>query len=289
MDKSSVFLIVVILIAIGLYIFYRKNFKILKVPSVCLITGGVKTGKTSLSVTLSQKDFKRRHRKWYFLKRFLHRDLEEPLFYTNCRQFSFTSLKRAKKKPHKLDRCIVQLQLEHLLRDYRFNYKSVIYIEEASLLADNFDFNNKDRNVQLSLFNKLIGHETHGGALYYDTQSVLDVHYSIKRVVSTYFFIHKNVNFLLFRVLYLRELINTENGVNNFNDDVDVTMRKVLIPFWYLKHFNQYEFSWLTDELDVKNEKIGLLKKLVSFNPFYIARAYRKKLERKDVQKEDKE
>ena len=55
--------------------------------------------------------------------------------------------------------------------------------------------------INLSLFNKLIAHETRGGAIYYDTQSILDSHYSIKRVASTYLFIQKNINFFLFHVI----------------------------------------------------------------------------------------
>ena len=57
--------ITILLIVIGvliLYFVYRRNFKILKVPSVCLITGGVKTGKSLLSVNLSTKDYILRHR-----------------------------------------------------------------------------------------------------------------------------------------------------------------------------------------------------------------------------------
>ena len=236
MNKTILFIIVISIVVLILYFVYRRNFKILKVPSVCLITGGVKTGKTSLSVSLSTTDYKKRHRKWWLLTHLFRKDIEEPLFYTNS-MISFGSLKR--KKPHRLDKNIRYISLEHLNRDIRFNYKSVIYIQESSLMADNMDFNNKERNIDLSLFNKLIAHETRGGALYYDTQSVLDNHYSMKRVCSTYYFIQKNINFFLFRVLYIREMINTENGVNNFVDDVDTTTRKYLIPFWHLKRFDR--------------------------------------------------
>lgn len=263
-----------LLIAIGvivLYIVYRKNFKILKVPSVCLITGGVKCGKSLLSVKLSIRDFRARHRKWWFF-RYILRDKkkEEPMYYTNV-QVSFGSIKR--KKPHRLDRCIKLCTLDSLLRMERYNYKSVIYIQEASLMSDNMDFNNKVRNVELSLYAKLIAHETRGGALYIDTQSVLDVHYAFKRVASTYFFIQKNMNFLLFHILYVREMINTENGVNTFQDDVDTTTRKVLIPFWYHYKYNRYEYSYLTDDLKVSNESNVKHHGVISFNPLYMQHA----------------
>lgn len=266
MNKTLLWIIIILILAIVLYVVYRKNFKILKVPAVCEITGGVKTGKSLLSVKLSQKDFRKRHRIWYFKTHFLGKTIEEPLYYTNTTS-SFKSIKA--KRPHKLDRCIVNIQKSHIIRETRFNYGSVIYINEASLLADNQDYKNDIRNVEYSLFNKLIGHETKGGALYYDTQSPMDCHYSIKRVASTYFFIFKSLNLFLFRVLYVREMVNTENGVNNFNDDVDLTQRKVLVWRWWYKHYDRYEFSYLTDDLPLNNEPGKFKTGLLSFNPLY--------------------
>lgn len=271
MDNNFGFWFILLLIlAIVLYVLYRKNFKILKVPSVCLITGGVKTGKTLLSVNLATKDYKRRYFK-FWVKRNIFRDkkIEKPLFYTNSVSFSFGN--RKAKKKHKLDKNIRYLNTGMLLRETRFNYGSVIFVQECSLLADNMDYNNKIRNIDLSLFNKLIAHETRGGAIYYDTQSILDSHYSIKRVTSTYLFIQKNVNFFLFHVLYVREMINSENGVNDFVDDIDTTTRKVLIPFWYHNRYDRYEFSRFTDSLDKGGDK-NTSDALVSFNPLYIER-----------------
>lgn len=273
-----IWIVLGLVLLIVLYIVYRKNFKILKVPAVCLVTGGVKTGKSLLSVFLSIKDYKRRHIKWWWLTKVFKKDLEEPLYYTNV-EISFNNRKR--KQPHRLNKNIVQMDLDFLNRVVRFNYKSVIYIQESSLMADNMDFNNMGRNVDLSLFNKLIAHETQGGALYYDTQSPLDNHYSIKRVSSTYFFIQKNLNLLLFHVLWVREMINQENGVNAFNDDVETTMRKVLIPFWYHHKYNRYEFSYLTDDLPVKNIPNRKHLGIISFNKLYIDRADKRVKEEK--------
>ena len=289
-----IYIVLGIIGVIVLYIIYRKNFKILKVPSVCLITGGVKTGKSLLSVNLSIKDYKRRHRIWWWLTHVFGKKLEEPLYYTNV-QISFRDIRKKinKKgkvypKPHRLDKNIVTMDLDFLARLVRFNYKSVIYIQESSLMADNMDFNNQERNCDLSLFNKLIAHETRGGALYYDTQSVLDNHYSLKRVCSTYFFIQKNVNLLLFHILWVREMINEENGVNNFTDDVETSMRKVLIPFWYHHKYNRYEFSYLTDDLDTKNIPYRKHLGVISFNKLYVERAdKRKKVEPKKENKQN--
>lgn len=266
---------------IALWFIYRKNFKKIKTPSVALVTGGVKCGKSLLCVKLAIKDFRKRHRIWWIKTKFFRKILEEPLFYTNC-TITFGNLK--KHKTHKLDACIKAVSLETLTRDKRFNYGSIIYINEASLMADNMDFNNKERNCDLSLFAKLIAHETRGGVLYLDTQSVLDVHYAFKRVSSTYLFIQKNINLFLFHVLYVREMINTENGVNNFEDDVDCTTRKVLIPFWYHHKYDRYEWSYLTDELETEKGMFLPKQDLKSFNPMYVERSY-KHYKRKEERK----
>jgi len=278
MNQTLITIILFLVLFLIIWWIIRKNFKNLKVPSVCLITGGVKTGKSLLSVYLSIKDYKKRHRRWWLATHILQKDLEEPLYYTNV-FITFGSSKR--KHKHRLDRNICYISLDHLNRDIRFRYKSVIYIQECSLMADNMDFNNKERNIDLSLFNKLIAHETRGGAVYYDTQSVLDSHYSIKRVCSSYLFILRNLNLFLFHILYVREMINTENGVNNFDDDVELTMRKVIIPFWYHNKYDRYEYSYLTDELPTRNKDIPLHNGLVSFNNLYIERSDKRRKEKK--------
>lgn len=279
--EALVFVGLILFGLIALWLIYRRNFKKIKTPSVALVTGGVKCGKSLLCVKLAIKDFKKRHRIWWIKTKLFRKILEEPLFYTNC-TITFGNLK--KHKSHKLDGCIRAVSLDTLTRDKRFNYGSVIYINEASLMADNMDFNNKERNCDLSLFAKLIAHETRGGVLYLDTQSVLDVHYAFKRVSSTYLFIQKNINLFLFHVLYVREMINTENGVNNFEDDVDCTTRKVLIPFWYHHKYDRYEWSYLTDELETEKGMFLPKQSLKSFNPMYVERSY-KHFKRKEDKK----
>lgn len=270
MDKGIIYLLLIVGAILLVWFLFRKNFKFLKVPSVCLITGGVKTGKSLLSCNLSTKDYIKIHRKWWFATHLFKKELEEPLYYTNC-YISFGWLHR------KLNKNIVIIDLDYLYRNCRFNYKSVIYIQECSLFSDNMDYNNQNKNVDLSLFNKLIAHETRGGKLYYDTQSILDSHYSIKRVCSTYFFIQKNYNFLLFHILYVREMVNQENGVNSFIDDVDTTTRKVFIPFWYHKRYDRYEFSYLTDDLNTGKRDNQLRNGLISFNELYIKKSDKRK------------
>ena len=271
MTNTMIWTLIIAAIVIAVIIMYRKTFKKIKEPSVCLITGGVKTGKSLLSVKLSTKNYIKRWIKWWLVVKILRRKKEEPLYYTNC-YINFGKIWK------KLNKNIRYITKDHLLRDSRFKYGSVIYIQEASLLADNMDYNNKERNVDLSLYNKLIGHMTRGGVIYYDTQSPLDCHYSIKRVCSTYFFIQKSVDFFFFRILYVRELINQENGVNAFDSDADDTMKLVFVGRWYYKRYNRYEYSYLTDDLDAKNVPYDYnTRELLSFNPLYVKRGDKRK------------
>ena len=276
-NKYVIYFLLCLLLVIVLYVLYRKNFKRIVVGCVTLVTGAVKTGKSLLCVWLSQKKYKAVHRVWWLKKHLFKKkcaNLEEPLYYTNT-FITFGHYNPFKEitcfnKPHRLDKNIRLIEKEHLLRLKRFNYKSVIYIDESSLLADNQDYNNQIRNACLSLFNKLIGHETRGGYLFYDTQAVEDNHYSIKRVISNYQYIQKSLNLFFFRVLYVREMISKDLGENNFNDDIETTMRKVLIFRWWYHRYDRYYFSYLTDKLSNKSKDLKWYKgSLNSFNPIY--------------------
>ena len=85
MKNHGVIVFILILIAIfSVWIIYKKNFKRIIIGAVVLITGGVKVGKSLLSVYLAEKEFKSRHRSWWFKTKVLGKDdIEEPLFYTN--------------------------------------------------------------------------------------------------------------------------------------------------------------------------------------------------------------
>ena len=92
LNKDTILILLIIIGVIILYIVYRKNFKIIKTPSVALVTGGVKTGKSLLCVYLASKDYKKRYRKWWLKTHILKKKIEMPLFYTNVK-FSFVSNK----------------------------------------------------------------------------------------------------------------------------------------------------------------------------------------------------
>lgn len=265
-DTSTIVLIAVAIIALIIFIYIRRHFKNLKVGSLSLVTGGVKTGKSTLAVYLAIKEHKRavRHVKFRnFVLRLIgksDRQDELPMLYSNI----------------PLNYPYVPLTDDLLLRRKRFVYRSVIYVCEASLVADSQLLKDKDLNTRLLLFNKLIGHETKGGKLIYDTQCVSDVHYSIKRSLSEYFYIHHLRKGLFFLIAYVIENRYSDDGsIVTFSErDVEESdyLKKVLISKRVWKYFDCYCYSRLTDDLSVENSVVNSVSSLkadrvLSFRP----------------------
>lgn len=260
------YVIYFIIIAVAIFFVnkFLSRFKVPKVGSLALVTGGVKSGKSTLSVAIVRREYKARCRsikiKNFFNKMFNRQLIEMPLIYSNV----------------PLAMPYVPLTDDLLLRKKRFVYGSVIYVQEASLVADSQLIKDMDINQRLLLFNKLIGHETKGGVLIYDTQCIGDVHYSVKRCLSNYFYIHHLTKWIpFFLVAYVQECRYSDDGstITTSNEDVENTLKRVIIPKSNWKYFDCYCYSVLTDELPVEktiqpnNKKTADLKarKILSF------------------------
>lgn len=253
-----------IIIGIGLFFLLRflNRFKVPKVGSVALVTGGVKCGKTNLAVALALKEYKKRCRstkvKNFFLRIRKKREIPLPLLYSNI----------------PLSVPYVEVTEDLLLRKKRFVYNSVILISEVSLVADSTLIRDMDLNDRLLMFNKLIGHETKGGVLIYDTQCIGDCHFSVKRCLSNYFYVHHITKWIpFFVVLHIRELMYSDDNstINVFNSDVeDCSNKLVLLSKSVWKKYDRYCYSAITDDLPVENKVIKKTKslkanKIVSF------------------------
>lgn len=230
-----------------IYKFIIRKFKFPKVGAMAMVTGGVKCGKSTFAVGLVFSEYRRRKRsvkvRNFFRKLFRLPLQDLPLIYSNI----------------PLSVPYVPLTEELLLRNKRFVYGSVIYVNEASLVADSQLIKDSDLNERLLLFNKLIGHELLGGCIIYDTQSISDVHYSIKRCLSDYFYIHHLTKWLPFMlVATIRECRYSEDGsvVSVDTADVEESLRKVILRKSTWKKFDAYCFSSLTDDLPVANETV---------------------------------
>lgn len=263
------YLIWFILICVALFFIkkFMNKFKLCKIGSLSLVTGGVKCGKSTLSTYMAISTYKAVKRKVkiknFFRKLFKKELIEEPLLYSNV--------------PLAFD--YVQVTEDLLLRNKRFRYGSVILIQEASLLADSQLIRDMTINERLLLFNKLIGHETKGGCIIYDTQSISDCHYSIKRCLSNYFYIHHLVKWIpFFLVAYVQEFrYSDDNSTISISEkDTEDTLKKVIIPKSTWRYFDCYNYSTFTDNLPVEeklvnNDKKSNLKSrtIVSFRKNY--------------------
>ena len=229
------------LVGIFLLHLFRKHFKSLVLPNVYLITGAVKSGKTLLSVHLAIKTYKRNVRAYYFryfIMKILHRedDCQKPMLYSN--------IKLAKVNFNLLTMDIV-------LNKVRIPNKSVVLIDEASLLADSMLYGDKDINNILTRFVKLFAHATHGGSLIIDTQNISDLHFSFKRCMNEYLYINKRLKLPFISVLWVREMFySSENQTMNVaGEDLDLTLRKILIFNNTYKKYDCYCYSSFTDFL----------------------------------------
>ncbi len=284
--------IIVIAVCVLLLYIYCKFFKVYKTPCVGLITGSPKTGKSTLAVYLSVRDYKNSLRTWkrqcFFIK--LKNKLkkqnnpfpEKPVLYSNI----------------PLNTDYVPLTKEFLTRKTRCPVGSVAYIGEISLVASSQDYKDDKLNQQLLLFFKLIGHE--GCRLYVDTQSIHDVHYSLERCVSEQLYIHRTVSKFLFiplpfLILFVQECrYSADKSVIQINDgDVEDNLKMLLVPRRVWKLFDYRCYSALTDDLNAdKTEtsttdlKTGNIVSFVKYDEIQAFNAKQRLLKRRQKENE---
>lgn len=255
-------IVILLLIGLGFFLFrwIMSKFKVPKIGAMALVSGGVKCGKSTLSVAIVMSEYKKRTRRIKFknlFRKMFGKPLQElPLIYSNI----------------PLGVPYVELTDDLLLRKKRFVYGSVIYCCEASLVADSQLFKDMDINERLLLFNKLIGHETKGGCIIYDTQCIADCHYSIKRCLSEYIYVHHLTKWIPFFLLaYVQECrYSDDKSTINVNDeDVENKLRRVIVSKSTWKKFDCYCYSSLTDDLPVENKVVKAsdlkARKILSF------------------------
>lgn len=252
---------ILLILALIVWIMVASYAKRLRYGNLTLVTGGVKTGKTELCVKMVFTQYKRQLRKWRWkcFKCWLFRKPkpEKPLIYSNM------PIGKAKKHSY------VPLTLSLIKREERFAYGSVVYFNEVSFLAGSKDIRDEDINdILLQLF-KLCAHETKGGYFIIDTQSPMDMHYTIKRSLSTYYNIVRRTTLPFISFLWLREqvLVDGEHSQAIDNTDPDDAKHEGNKPLYFLpllnrwwKYYDRYAYSVLTDHLPVANNAIKVTK-----------------------------
>lgn len=249
-------LVWIILIALlGLLVWlYFKFIKIPKIKNIVFIDGSLGCGKSYYSVALAVKLYKRarfRYRlKLVFsplikyvrkLRKLEYCKPEEPLLYSNIRLRNIR---------------FVRINKELIFRQNRFAYGSVLLLDEFSLMADQYTYKDRGISERLSLFFKLFRHETKGGYIVINSQSTSDLHYSLKYVLSEYFYIHHRRKFPFLTALQVQEMIynaDKEGGgvVNTRDEDIERANRLVLCGNRFYKYYDSYCYSIFTDGLPV--------------------------------------
>lgn len=233
--------LIIIILIILFFVLYFLNFKKLKVSSINLFTGQLKTGKSALSLRYALFYYKQALRA-YYIKRFfntifinfnLYISIEKPLLYSNI----------------PLGVMYTPLTKDILLRKERIAYKSIVFIDEISLVADNYDFKDLNMNYQLKMFFKLFGHMSRGGKLFINTQNIEDNHYIVKRSINQYLYIHHKIRLPFISIFKVREMIYNE-GVNNVvNTDAEEDLKTIIVFNSIFKKYDCYCYSILTDNL----------------------------------------
>lgn len=252
MNTSDILLLLGLVAVVIIYIYIKRRYKMPVVGSVALVTGAVKSGKTTFSLALARGNYTRSVRRWklkkFFRKLFRLSIPEKPLFYSNI-PVAF---------PY------VPLTKDLLTRKKRFAYGSTVYVSEASLVADNSIFADKNLSERIMFFNKLFGHETCGGFLVYDTQAIGDLPVVTRRCLGQYFYVHHITKWIpFFLIAHVKECRYSEDGsvVSVDTEDLEDGLKKVIIRKSIWKKFDCYCYSVLTDNLPVENKVVTPGKK----------------------------
>ena len=240
-------IIILIIIAILLFLFF-KFFTIPKCSNLVLVTGGLKCGKSAFSLHLAIKTYKRNVRLWkirnclisfinLFRKNKIVKD-EKPVLYSNI-------------PLQGIEYSTIDLDCIRLKK--RFARKSVTFIDEASLFADSMSYKKIDSD-EILLFNKLYAHITHGGSIFYNTQCLSDLHFAIKRCISSYFYIYHLTKVPFFLIANVREMLycgDSENVINTTRETLEDSTKMVLFSNKIFKMYDRYCYSCFTDNKEL--------------------------------------
>ena len=269
--------LILFLLVVGLLIliawFFIFKVKHLRTPDVYCVDGGVKTGKSLVTVRLAIRQYRKNIIKVCIFNFFRR-------IWNLRRRFHLIPVKELKERPMLYSnmplRCVKynHLDLKIILREVRIPYMSVCLIDEASLLADSMlGMQNKHQkrerfdyiNEKLTLFLKLYGHYSHGGSCFYNSQQIVDLHFAFRRCTGTYLYVMKNRKFPFFCLLDVREMVHTEDNdvVNTYNKDIDEDNKPLFISKRFYKYYDRYYLSCLTDNLPklVDYEVVKLCKR----------------------------
>lgn len=238
----SSFLILILVLIVVFYIFVGRKLFNMVLNHIILANGGVGSGKTTLVMSLSQKQYRKEVFKWY-IKRilFFWKKVPKPLFYCN-QKVSF---------PY------VPLTKEIIYGDKAIVPHSVVCWTEVSLSADSMSFKSIDLK-KFEYFIKLFRHQTLGGYLFLDTQSISDLNYIIRRSINSYVWIENcNKNFPFVLIYRVRQFLLNDDSTINVTSDVQNESRLLIVFKKVWKTFDSYNYHGLYQNLPLANYVIN--------------------------------
>ena len=294
-----IFFVLCVALIVFLLWFFIFKVKHLKTSNVYFVDGGVKTGKSLMCVMLAVKQYRKNLIGYYIgfgLTKFVnlfrkgknckHKPLklpQKPMLYSNM------PLYKVKYNPLTIDVILGKVRLPH---------KSVCILDEATLIADSMSGMVTDKskrqafdeiNEALTLFLKLYGHATHNGFLVFNSQNVIDLHFSFKRNTSTYLYLTKNRKFPFFCLVQGREIIHDEahDVVNTNVGDVDDGDKPIFVSKRWYKYYDRFYLDVLYKDLplyvDYSVQKVTPLnkiqvKQIVTLGNYKAIKEYNKKM-----------
>lgn len=251
---------------------FANKFKVPSIGSLAVFTGGLKKGKSAVSLAVALRRYRSNLKAWkwscrftWFFNLFRKNKLDyplKPLFYSNI--------------PLTVE--YVSLTRDVLLMEKRVVPRSVVFIDEASLVADSMLYKDQKLNYQLLRFFKLFGHISLGGSCVVNTHSITDLHMSLKRVTSEFYYINKTVKLPLISFTEMREERYSEDttSINSYNEDIELSMRKCFFLSRVFKYYDCYTYSELVAYKDYSYMSFPADKKrslksydIPSFNPAF--------------------
>lgn len=242
-------IILLVVFVVLVAVFYFKH-KTIKCNSVLMITGAPKTGKSLLSIYLAFVFIRTNRIKWCLKKSFnftfgLPYEKDFPELYSNIplvHSFGY-----------------IPVTKQMLLRKEKINDNSVFYLGEFSLVANSRlgqkqgfknGINYDNINEELLLFTKLCGHQFNGKVII-DSQTISDVHYSVKRVLSNYLYIHHSTNLIFHKILWVQEMLFSDDNssINISEEDCTNKLKWLLVPKSLFKKYDYRCYSVFTDSL----------------------------------------
>ena len=234
----TIILLGLLIVSILLLVWWIKHAKKLKISNVYFVSGAVKTGKSFVSVALAVKTYKKNLLRYYislpirllickWRKEKFDKKIYKPMLYSNI-PLRFVKHNRFTK--------------DILLRNVRIPNKSVVLLDETSLLADSMLFKDNKINNELMLFFKLFGHYSHGGTCVCNSQTIADNHFSLKRSIGRYLYVYNRAKFPFFtRIKGVEQIYSDDTtSTNVLTGDLEDNQKSMLFLNKYYKYYDYY-------------------------------------------------